>query len=198
VEILAADTEGTSQVAIIPAIGGGLYAYTSLKVPGSSTLDADDVLVSKSTAMTKVGSDRMANASRSWIATPTSGTDASLDRMPVTNWADSQFELGKSLAAAGRESSGTRELQDAVLAFKAAAGEWSRFQVPLKWASVHFELGRTLALLSRRLGDPDLRTASIEALNESLSVSSHAEVATSTIAARRLLHELSNETTNPF
>ena len=198
VEILAADTVGTSEVAIMPVIGGGLYAYTSLKVPGSSTLDADHVLVSKSTEMTNVGSDRMANASLSWIATPTSGTDASPDRMPVTNWADSQFELGKSLAADGRESSGTRELQDAVLAFNAAAGEWSPIQVPLKWASVHFELGRTLALLSRRRGDPDLRTASIEALNKSLSVSSHADGATSTNAARRLLDELSNETTNPF
>ena len=198
VQILTADTEVASPVMMMAKIGEGLYAFTSLNVPGSSTLITDDLLASKSTAMTKTGSDRTANASVPWIATPINGTDASPDTMPVTSWADAQFELGKSLAAAGRQSSGTHELQNAVLAFKAAASEWSRSQAPLKWAAVHFELGRTLALLSRRLGDPAFRTASIEALNESLSVSSQAEVVTSAEAARRLLDELTIEKTNMF
>ncbi|MGI9418202.1 MAG: hypothetical protein ACR2RA_10245 [Geminicoccaceae bacterium] len=199
---VATDAEEASKVSspmtTMAAIGEGLYAFASLKVPRSSTLNADDVLISKSTTNTKVASDRTAHASGHSIAATFIRIDDSPGSLSATNWADAQFELGKSLASRGRRRSGTRQLQEAVLAFKAAAGEWSHSQVPLKWAAVHFELGRTLALLSQRSGNPAFRTASIKALNDSLSVSSEAGVVTSATEARRLLDELNTAVTNAF
>ncbi|MGI9485931.1 MAG: hypothetical protein ACR2RF_08630, partial [Geminicoccaceae bacterium] len=47
-------------------------------------------------------------------------------------------------------NSGTRELNDAILAFKAVLGEWPKQRDPMRWAIARSDLGYALALLGKR------------------------------------------------
>ncbi len=65
-------------------------------------------------------------------------------------WASKQYELGRTLVIRGEENSGTRALNEAVLAFKSALGEWTKDRDPMRWAAAQNDLGYALALLGTR------------------------------------------------
>ena len=67
-------------------------------------------------------------------------------------WALKQYELGRTLVARSENISGIRELNEAVLAFKAVLNEWSRDQNPERWAAAQSNLGYALTLLGKRQG----------------------------------------------
>ncbi len=67
-----------------------------------------------------------------------------------SKWAAQQYDLGRELVSRGQKSSGTRQLDDAVLAFRAALGEWPKERETLRWASTHADMGYALALIGRR------------------------------------------------
>jgi hypothetical protein len=75
------------------------------------------------------------------------------ERAASDEWATDQYEFGRALVARGERNSGTRELNEAVLAFQAALGEWTRSRDPLRWAAAQNDLGYALALLGQRQGD---------------------------------------------
>lgn len=79
--------------------------------------------------------------------------EAADERMASDAWAVKQYELGRVLVTRGERNSGTRELNEAVLAFRAILGEWSRDRDPLRWAATQNDLGYALALLGQRRGD---------------------------------------------
>ncbi len=74
-------------------------------------------------------------------------------RRASDEWASKQYELGRHLVTQGERSSGSRELNEAVLAFRAALGEWPKDRDPLRWAAVQNDLGYALALLGKRKRD---------------------------------------------
>jgi hypothetical protein len=67
-------------------------------------------------------------------------------------WAEEQYLLGLTLMARGEQSTGTTELADAVLAFRAALSEWTAASddEPLRRAIAQNDLGYALALLGQR------------------------------------------------
>lgn len=76
-----------------------------------------------------------------------------LDQKPdATDWAKDQYLMGLNLLSSAEQSSGVRELNDAVLAFKAVLGEWSKDRDPMRWAIAQSDLGYALALLGKRQG----------------------------------------------
>lgn len=78
--------------------------------------------------------------------------EAKEDEFAPDRWAKTQYELGRSLMIRGERNSGTRELSEAVLAFRAALGEWSKGDDSLRWSAVQNDLGYALALLGQRQG----------------------------------------------
>ncbi|MEM7044209.1 MAG: hypothetical protein AAF543_15475, partial [Pseudomonadota bacterium] len=63
------------------------------------------------------------------------------------------YLLGLRLLSTAERSSGTRELSDAILAFKAVLGEWPKQRDPKRWAIARSDLGYALALLGKRTAD---------------------------------------------
>lgn len=79
--------------------------------------------------------------------------DAKTDRTASDEWASKQYDLGRALVTRGERNSGTRELNEAVLAFRAALGEWPKDRDALRWAVTQSDLGYALALLGQRQRD---------------------------------------------
>ncbi|MEZ5931480.1 MAG: hypothetical protein R3F54_05940 [Alphaproteobacteria bacterium] len=79
-------------------------------------------------------------------ASSPSGDQAAAD----SNWAEDQYLLGLNLLSSAERNSGTRELNDAILAFKAVLGEWPKERDRMRWAIARSDLGYALALLGKR------------------------------------------------
>ena len=83
-------------------------------------------------------------------------------------WIEDQYVLGLTLLANAERRSGTRELGDAVLAFKAVLGEWSKDDNRIRWATARSDLGYALALLGKRRQDRRLLDDAAEASRDAL------------------------------
>lgn len=84
-------------------------------------------------------------------------------------WAEDQYLLGLTLLSTAERNSGTRELNDAVLAFKAVLGEWPKQRDHMRWAIARSDLGYALALLGRREGDARTLEEATAAVRDALS-----------------------------
>ncbi len=131
----------------------GLYRLGALSVPS----DAELAQAAGGEA-TPAASDLAGLA-----ATPAAGTAS-----PPASWAEAQYRLGVSLASAGEQDSGSRKLEDAVLAFRAALGEWTAETAPRQRPRALTDLGHSLALLGRRKNDPQLLREAIASSQEAL------------------------------
>ncbi|MGI9450455.1 MAG: hypothetical protein ACR2QH_07455 [Geminicoccaceae bacterium] len=185
------DTGAVTSAPNLARISQGLYAFADLKVPDAGAQDGPTL---GSAAHDKAGDDRSNKATASSIKAAFNRAGVRLDRQRTADWAEAQFELGRTLAVIAQSRSGTRELKDAVLAFRAAAGQWSRKDAPIKWATVQRELGRTLAVLGRRLNDPTVRQAAIAALGKALATFDDVGASSLSAETRHLLDQI-NETT---
>jgi hypothetical protein len=185
------DAGAVRSASTLAAISQGLYAFVDLKVPGTG---AQDGPTPRPAVRNKAGNERSNKATASSIKAAFKRAGVRSDGQSMAGWAEAQFELGRTLAAIGQSRSGTRELKDAVLAFQAAAGQWSRKGAPVKWATVQRELGRTLAVLGDRLNDPTVQQTAIAALGEALATFEDVG-ASSSAAETRLLVDQIKETT---
>lgn len=183
-------TSTSSQLPATHAFREGLYAFATLDVSEPESEGEGGMSIARQAVLARSADDRPASATARSVKAAFKQSDAPPQSPNQTDWAKAQFELGQALVADGQRRSGTRELKEAVLAFRAAAGEWSRENAPLKWATVQFELGRTLALLSRRSGDTSFRQESIAALGSALDVLVQAGEAPRAAEAKRLLDEM--------
>ncbi|MEM8948564.1 MAG: hypothetical protein AAGA21_15325 [Pseudomonadota bacterium] len=90
---------------------------------------------------------------------PPSSSAKSADRLEQkdgsANWAEDQYLLGLRLLTSAEQNSGTRELNEAILAFKAVLGEWPKQRDPMRWAIARSDFGYALALLGKRQGDAE-------------------------------------------
>ena len=100
-------------------------------------------------------------ASESW----SDGRDPTAE---AGNWAEDQYLLGLSLVSKAEGSSGTLQLNDAILAFKAVLGEWPRERDPMRWAIAQSDLGYALALLGKRQSDSSVLEQAATACREAL------------------------------
>ena len=75
------------------------------------------------------------------------------DEVEAANWAEDQYSLGLNLISTGERNSGTRELREAVLAFRAVLGEWPKERDPVRWSMARSDLGYAMALLGKREKD---------------------------------------------
>lgn len=114
----------------------GLYQFEALSVDIDPALGPDG------------------SSSKPSSATVTDG--ATSDQQISDAWAAEQYELGRQLVSQGEKNSGTVELNNAVLAFRAALGEWPKDRNLLRWAATQNDLGYALALLGRRQSDINL------------------------------------------
>ena len=85
-------------------------------------------------------------------------------------WAEDQYLLGLDLLATAERSSGTRELNEAILAFKAVLGEWPKERDPMRWAIARSDFGYALALLGKRQGSADVLERAAAACREALNM----------------------------
>ena len=85
-------------------------------------------------------------------------------------WAEDQYLLGLRLVSSAEQSSSTRELTEAVLAFKAVLAEWPKQRDPMRWAITQSDLGYAMALLGKRQADLDLLERAAAACDDALSV----------------------------
>lgn len=85
-------------------------------------------------------------------------------------WAEDQYLLGLRLVSSAEQSSSTRELDEAVLAFKAVLAEWPKERDPMRWAIAQSDLGYAMALLGKRRDDVGLLGEATEACKDALSV----------------------------
>ena len=69
--------------------------------------------------------------------------------MPL-DWAETQNNLGDALEALGEQETGTRYLEEAISAYRAALEEYTRERVPLDWAETQISLGNALKVLGER------------------------------------------------
>ncbi len=99
------------------------------------------------------GAGGPAIASKGEAKVAATADEAANDQIASNHWASKQYELGRALVGRGERNSGTRELNDAVLAFRAVLGEWQKDRDPLRWAATQNDLGYALALLGQRQGD---------------------------------------------
>ncbi|MBV8397372.1 MAG: tetratricopeptide repeat protein, partial [Acetobacteraceae bacterium] len=67
--------------------------------------------------------------------------------VPV-DWAMTQMNLGNALLRLGERESGTKRLEEAVAAYRAALEERPREQLPLDWAITHGTLAMVWRLLA--------------------------------------------------
>jgi hypothetical protein len=177
-------------------ISQGLYAFADLRVPDAGAREAHDGPTLKPAAHNGAGDERRNKATATSIKAAFKRAGVRSDGPRTAGWAEAQLELGRTLAAIGQSRSGTRELKDAILAFQAAADQWSRKDVPVKWATVQRELGRTLAALGRRLNDPIVRRAAIAALGKALATFDDVGASSSAAETRHLLDQLTDTTGN--
>ena len=84
------------------------------------------------------------------------------------SWVEDQYLLGLKLISSAERSSGTRELNDAVLALKAVLGEWTRDDDRMRWATARSDLGYALALLGKRQKNADTLEDAAEANRDAL------------------------------
>ena len=84
------------------------------------------------------------------------------------NWAEDQYLMGLRLLSSAEQSSGTRELSDAILAFKAVLGEWPKERDRMRWAIARSDLGYALALFGKREGDAGVLEQAALACREAL------------------------------
>ncbi len=171
------------------AFRDGLYAFAELKVSEPPSGGQGDRLITRQAVHAKSENDRTTTATARSIKAAFKRADAP-QPLSRTDWAEAQLELGRALATKGQGRSGTRDLTEAALAFRAVAREWNLEKTPVKWATVQFELGRTLALLSRRSGDPSVRQESIVALGNALDALVQAGQSSRAAEAKRLLDEI--------
>ena len=87
----------------------------------------------------------------------------------AAGWAQDQYLLGLELLSSAEANSGTRELNEAILAFKAVLGEWPRQSDPKRWAIARSDLGYALALLGKRQGNAAVLEQAAAACREALS-----------------------------
>jgi hypothetical protein len=92
------------------------------------------------------------------------------DKAGAANWAEDQYLLGLRLVSSAEQSSSTRELNEAVLAFKAVLAEWPKDRDPMRWAIAQSDLGYAMALLGKRRDDVGLLEKAAEACGDALSV----------------------------
>lgn len=85
-----------------------------------------------------------------------------------SNWAEDQYLLGLRLLSTAEQNSGTRELNDAILAFKAVLGEWPKQRDPMRWAIARSDLGYALALLGKRQRDAGILEQAAVACRDAL------------------------------
>lgn len=93
---------------------------------------------------------------------------ADQDDEGTSNWAEDQYLLGLRLLSTAEQNSGTRELNDAILAFKAVLGEWPKQRDPMRWAIARSDFGYALALLGKRQGDPSILEQAAAACRDAL------------------------------
>ena len=84
------------------------------------------------------------------------------------DWAEKQYLLGLSLLSTAEQNSGTRELNDAILAFKAVLGEWPKKRDRIRWAIARSDLGYALALLGKRQGRVGVLEEAVAASRDAL------------------------------
>ena len=92
------------------------------------------------------------------------------DEAGSTGWAEDQYLLGLDLLSTAERSSGTRELNEAILAFKAVLGEWPKERDPMRWAIARSDFGYALALLGKRQGSTDVLERAAAACREALDM----------------------------
>lgn len=92
------------------------------------------------------------------------------DEVGSTGWAEDQYLLGLDLLSTAERSSGTRELNEAILAFKAVLGEWPKQRDPMRWAIARSDFGYALALLGKRQGNPETLERAALACREALAM----------------------------
>lgn len=90
------------------------------------------------------------------------------ERSRASDWAEDQYLMGLTLLSTAEQNSGTRELSDAILAFKAVLGEWPRERDPMRWAIARSDLGYALALLGKRQGSAGVLEEAAAASREAL------------------------------
>ena len=103
----------------------------------------------------------------------TAAADATSQQKVSDAWAEEQYELGRQLVSQGERNSGTVELNNAVLAFRAALGEWPKDENMLRWAATQSDMGYALALLGRRQSDIGLLEQAAAACRNALSATTH-------------------------
>lgn len=86
----------------------------------------------------------------------------------ASNWAEEQYLLGLRLLSSAEQNSGTRELDDAILAFKAVLGEWPKQRDPMRWAIARSDFGYALALLGKRRGNAGILEQAAAASRDAL------------------------------
>lgn len=87
----------------------------------------------------------------------------------ASNWAEDQYLLGLRLLSSAEQNSGTRELDDAILAFKAVLGEWPKQRDPVRWAIARSDFGYALALLGKRRENAGILEQATTACRDALS-----------------------------
>ena len=85
-------------------------------------------------------------------------------------WAEDQYLLGLRLVSSAEQSSSTRELAEAILAFKAVLAEWPKEREPMRWAIAQSDLGYAMALLGKRQDDVRILKKAAAACDDALSV----------------------------
>jgi tetratricopeptide (TPR) repeat protein len=88
----------------------------------------------------------------------------------VTTWATTQNNLGTALLTLGERESGTKRLEEAVEAYRAALQERTRERVPLQWAATQNNLGNALRTLGERTHDRAKLEAARKAVNAAFEV----------------------------
>lgn len=96
------------------------------------------------------------------------GSVADDEASQAEDWADKQYLLGLKLLSSAEQNSGTRELSDAVLAFKAVLGEWPKERNRMRWAIARSDLGYALALLGKRQKNPGVLEQAVATSREAL------------------------------
>ncbi len=108
------------------------------------------------------------NGGQGGLPPPSSTPERAEQEGGAANWAEDQYLLGLRLLSTAEQNSGTRELNDAILAFKAVLGEWPKQRDPMRWAIARSDFGYALALLGKRQGDPSILEQAAAACRDAL------------------------------
>ena len=79
--------------------------------------------------------------------------ESTRERVPL-DWAGTQNNLGNALRTLGERESGTKHLEEAVVAFREALQERTRERVPLDWAATQSNLGNVFRTIANRRSEP--------------------------------------------